>query len=64
MRLQVQINDNVVQRIDAIANRYGMTRAALVQYMLGAQLDSIELSNELIRDMMKDGVKDITKRDS
>ena len=64
MRLQVQINDNVIQRIDAVANRYGMTRSALVQYMIGAQLDSLELSNELIRDMMKDGVKNITKVDN
>lgn len=42
MRLQVNVNDDVVKEIDKYANAFGMTRSSLCSYFIGQGIFGIK----------------------
>lgn len=47
MRLQVNVNDDVVKEIDKYANAFGMTRSSLCSYFIGQGIFGIKKGIEL-----------------
>lgn len=48
MKVQVKVNDELVERIDYYAKKMGMTRSSLCAYFIGVGMMSLEKSNSLL----------------
>lgn len=48
-KILIQLNTEMVERLDKIAERYSMPRATLIQLFVGQQVDAVEQSLEIIK---------------
>lgn len=53
-KILIQLNDELVERIDKIAERYSLPRATLIQLFVGQQVDAVEQATELIKTQFND----------
>lgn len=51
MRVQVNIDDCMVQKIDMYAHRYGVTRSALCSVAVGQYIDNLESAKDVLNKM-------------
>lgn len=51
MRVQVNVNDEMVERIDYYAKLMGMSRSGLCSYFIGMGMMSIEKANTIMNEM-------------
>ena len=51
MKLQININDDIVERIDEQAHALGVTRSALCAMWIGQGLRTMEANNDLTKAM-------------
>lgn len=57
MRVQVNLSDNMVKRIDTIAENVGVSRSALCATIIGQYVMGIEKGFEVLENTAKDLVK-------
>lgn len=57
MRVQVNLSDEMVTRVDNLAKAYGMSRSGLCAYLIGSQVNANETALDLIEDA-KGGIKE------
>ena len=48
MKVQVKVNDELVERIDYYAKKMGMSRSSLCAYFIGIGMMSLDKSNSLV----------------
>lgn len=48
MKVQVKVNDELVERIDYYAKKMGMSRSSLCAYFIGIGMMSLDKSNSFI----------------
>ena len=48
MKVQVKVNDELVERIDYYAKKMGMSRSSLCAYFIGIGVMSLDKSNSFI----------------
>ena len=57
MRIQVNLNDEMVNRVDKIAKDYGVSRSALCSMYIGQMVDNTEVSKKAVNTLLSN--KDI-----
>ena len=63
MRIQVNLSDSMVKKLDAMSEDYGVTRSALCAMLIGQGVDGInqarqivsEISDSMKKEMVTDG---------
>lgn len=53
MRVQVNLSDEMIKRVDAIANLYGVTRSGLLATFIGQQVTQIEMGQNLANNLIQ-----------
>lgn len=53
MRIQVNLGDELVKEVDALADRYGITRSSLCAMLIGQGVASHNEAFNLVRDKEK-----------
>lgn len=51
MRVQVNINDDMVQKIDTYAHKYGVTRSALCSVAVGQYIDNLDNAKAVLNNI-------------
>lgn len=46
MRININVSENVVSRLDSIAQGYGMNRSQLCTFFIGQGVRSVEMQNQ------------------
>lgn len=61
MRIQVNLSDSMVKKLDKLADDYGVTRSALCAMLIGQGADGINQAKQIITEMsdsLKKGVEE------
>lgn len=53
-RVQVNLTEEMIERIDKIRKQYGVTRSALCAMFIGQMVDGTEKGVEIARNLMQD----------
>ncbi len=61
MRVQVNVNDELVERIDYYAKLMGMSRSGLCSYFIGMGMMSIEKANTIMNEMSDVMLSNVSK---
>lgn len=61
MRIQVQLSDQMVERIDKIAESYGVNRSAFCAMIIGQSVNSLEQASTIVQSAVEKGMKNATK---
>lgn len=61
MRIQVNVNDEMVERIDYYAKLMGMSRSGLCSYFIGMGMMSIEKANTIMNEMSDVMLSNVSK---
>lgn len=61
MRIQVQLSEQMVERIDKIAELYGVNRSAFCAMIIGQSVSSLEQASSIVQSAVEKGVKNATK---
>lgn len=54
MRIQVNLTDDMVERVDRIRKQYGVTRSALCAMFIGQQVDNTENGLRIAKTFLED----------
>lgn len=61
MKVQVKVNDELVERIDYYAKMMGMSRSSLCAYFIGIGMMSIDKANTLMNEMSDVMLSNVSK---
>lgn len=56
MRVQVNLSDKMVERIDKIAEEMGLSRSATCNMFIGQGVNSYEKANSIMADVPKEAI--------
>lgn len=59
MRIQVNLSDKMVERVDKIAEDMGLSRSALCNMMIGQGVNSYEKAQIILSDVSKGAIERI-----
>lgn len=54
MRIQVNLSEEMIRRVDKIAELYGVTRSGLLSTFIGQQVTQIEMSQNIASNLFRD----------
>lgn len=52
MRVQVNLSEEMIERVDKIANLYGVTRSGLLATFIGQQVTQVEMGQTLANNLL------------
>lgn len=63
MRIQVNLSDSMVAKLDKIADEYGVTRSALCAMLIGQGADGINQAKQIISEISDSMKKEMVKNE-
>lgn len=63
MRIQVNLSDTMVKRVDKLADDYGVTRSALCSMLIGQGVDGINQAKQIMTEISDSMKKEIVKNE-
>ena len=63
MRIQVNLSDSMVERLDRMAEDYGVTRSALCAMLIGQGCDGINQAKQIMAEISENMKKEVLKVD-
>ena len=54
MRVQVNLSDELVERVDNYCNRIGIARSAMISVMVGQYMDQLEKADNVLTNAYND----------
>lgn len=62
MRIQVALSEDMVKRIDRLAESYGVNRSSFCAMILGQSVNSLEQASNIVQSAVEKGLVNVTKK--